>query len=276
MACRGKRSIQDTSTADAKLTCSVKAYHPPGKEDVGHVHVPCLYHLPDLPKPVDECWCLDIRVRQKPPDRLKSLERHEVRHVKRARTGLLIPNLIAIIPVVSYGPSLLGRHKQSDPKKMDHLPKRHRLSITIPPRLLDGLARLCQKDHCEPCHWEEVQEQVEERLAKGGPTIREQWLIVISPRNNAMIYAIPIPRLTFVKVIDNGRIIPEGRDVLWRRIIVTIHLKSLPPNVRNVLCPISCSINILANLDLLLDDFCHWHCISPPHPHPHRTSGNIP
>ena len=46
----------------------VEAYHPPGKEDVGHVGVPLLDHLPDLPKLIDERWCSDVRERQVPLD----------------------------------------------------------------------------------------------------------------------------------------------------------------------------------------------------------------
>jgi hypothetical protein len=42
-----------------------------------------------------------------------------------------------------------------------------------------------------------------------------------------------------------------------RWIVVVVHLKSLPPDIGDVLHPISCSKNILADLDLLLDEFCH-------------------
>jgi hypothetical protein len=76
--------------------------------------------------------------------------------------------------------------------------------------------------------------------------------------------AIPTPGLTFVKVVDSRHLVPKGGDVLWRWIVVVVHLESLPPNVCNVLRSISCSNKFLADLDLLLDDFCHRHCISLP------------
>jgi hypothetical protein len=140
---------------------------------------------------------------------------------------------------------------------------------------LDGVARIRHENRREPYHREEVQEQLEERLALGGPTIGERRPIVISPRNDEPNNAVPTPGLTFVKVVGRRPLVPNGGDVLRRRIIVVIDLESLPPNACNVLRLITCSKIFLANIDLLLDDSRHRHCISPPPPS-RPASGNVP
>jgi hypothetical protein len=94
----------------------VEAYHPPGKEDVDHVGVPLLDHLPDLPKLIDERRCSDVRERQVPLDRLELPASHVRPHVGGARAALLVRLLVRVAPIVVDGPSLLRRHEESDPE----------------------------------------------------------------------------------------------------------------------------------------------------------------
>ena len=158
----------------------VEAHHPPSKEDIHHVGVPRLDHLADLPKPIDKCGCSNVGEGEETFDTTKLLPHttHKPLHVEGAGAISLIRRLQAVAPVVIDGPPLLCRHEVSDPKELDpkesdHLAEGDGCSRSVPPRFLNGHARLCNKDGGKPCHRNEVAKEVKIRLALGDPIVWE-------------------------------------------------------------------------------------------------------